>query len=146
VGATVNDETWPLFCSFLIILTAGRTPWTGDQPVARTLPTHRITQTQNKCTQTSIPGMGFEPTTLVFERSKTVHAFRPRGHCDRLWIYFTDFKVSKKILYCLSKTRLKVRRVLITGGSFKEFFHKHPPPSLASICVLLTQQPLCRIS
>jgi hypothetical protein len=35
------------FFSFLIICTVGRTPWTGDQPVARPLPTHRTTQTQN---------------------------------------------------------------------------------------------------
>jgi hypothetical protein len=31
--------------------TDGRTPWTSDQPVARPLPTHRTTQTQNKRTQ-----------------------------------------------------------------------------------------------
>jgi hypothetical protein len=42
------------FFSFLIFYTVGRTPWTGDQPVARPLPTHRTTQTQNKCTQTSM--------------------------------------------------------------------------------------------
>jgi hypothetical protein len=29
--------------SLLIIYTVGRTPWTGDQPVARPLPTHRTT-------------------------------------------------------------------------------------------------------
>jgi hypothetical protein len=29
------------FFSFLILYTVGRTPWTGDQPVARPLPTHR---------------------------------------------------------------------------------------------------------
>jgi hypothetical protein len=33
------------FFSFLILHTVGRTPWTGDQPVARPLPTHRPTQT-----------------------------------------------------------------------------------------------------
>jgi hypothetical protein len=46
----------------------------GDQPVARPLPTHGTTQTQNKHTQTSMPGVGFEPTTPVFEREKTVDA------------------------------------------------------------------------
>jgi hypothetical protein len=30
------------FFSFLILHTVGRTPWTGDQPVTRPLPTHRI--------------------------------------------------------------------------------------------------------
>jgi hypothetical protein len=39
------------FFSFLILYTVGRTPWTGDQPVARSLPTHRTTQTQNKRTK-----------------------------------------------------------------------------------------------
>jgi hypothetical protein len=34
----------------LFLYTAGRTPWTGDQPVAKPLPTQRITQTQNKRT------------------------------------------------------------------------------------------------
>jgi hypothetical protein len=32
------------FFSFLIVYTIGRIPWTGDQPVARPLPTHRITE------------------------------------------------------------------------------------------------------
>jgi hypothetical protein len=64
---------WPLF-SFLIFYTDGRTPWTGDQPVARPLPTRRTTQTQNKRTQASMPRMGFEPIAPVFERAKTIHA------------------------------------------------------------------------
>jgi hypothetical protein len=33
---------------FLTLYTVGRTPCTGDQPDARSLPTHRTTQTQNK--------------------------------------------------------------------------------------------------
>jgi hypothetical protein len=61
------------FLSFLILYTDGRTPWTGDQPIARPLPTHRTTQTQNKRTQTSMPRVGFEPTIPVFEQEKTVH-------------------------------------------------------------------------
>jgi hypothetical protein len=64
----------PRFFSFLIVYTVGRTPWTGDQPVAKPLPRHRTTQTQNKRTQTSMPRVGFEPTTPAFERAKTVHA------------------------------------------------------------------------
>jgi hypothetical protein len=42
--------------------------------VTMSLPTRRRTQTQNKCTQTSMPLAGFEPTILMFERAKTVHA------------------------------------------------------------------------
>jgi hypothetical protein len=34
----------------LLFFTDGRTPWTEDQPVARPLPEHRPTQTQNKLT------------------------------------------------------------------------------------------------
>jgi hypothetical protein len=64
---------WPLF-QFLNLHTVGRTPWKGDQPVARPLRTHRTTRTQNKRTQILMPGVGFEPTIPVFERAKTVHA------------------------------------------------------------------------
>jgi hypothetical protein len=62
------------FSRFLILYTVGKTPWTGDQSVTRPLPTHRTIQTQNKLTQTSMSWLGFEPTTPVFERAKTVHA------------------------------------------------------------------------
>jgi hypothetical protein len=66
-------EPWPL-SQFLNLYTVGRTPGTGDQPVARPLPTHRTTQTQNKCKKTSMHGVGFEPMIPVFEWAKTVHA------------------------------------------------------------------------
>jgi hypothetical protein len=59
--------------TFLILFMVGRTTWTGDQSVARPLPIHRATQTQNKRTQTSMPQVGFELTISVFERAKTVH-------------------------------------------------------------------------
>jgi hypothetical protein len=64
---------WPLF-QFLHQYTVGRTPWAGDQPVSRPILTHRTTQTENKRTQTSMPRVGFEPMTTVFQRAKTVHA------------------------------------------------------------------------
>jgi hypothetical protein len=53
------------FFSFFILYTVSRTPWTGDQPVARPLPVYKTTQNPNKYTQTSIPRVGFEPTTLL---------------------------------------------------------------------------------
>jgi hypothetical protein len=34
--------------------------------------THRTAQTQNERTQTSVPQVGFEPTTPEFQRAKTV--------------------------------------------------------------------------
>jgi hypothetical protein len=58
------------FFSCLILYTVGRTPWTGDQPVTRPLPTHRTIQTQNKSTQTSMPRLGFEPTIPAFGGEK----------------------------------------------------------------------------
>jgi hypothetical protein len=42
--------TWPLLQFRNLFYTDGRTPRTSDQPVARPLPTHRATQTQNKRT------------------------------------------------------------------------------------------------
>jgi hypothetical protein len=65
---------WPLLQFRNLFYTDGRTRWTSDQPVARPLPTHRTTQTQNKRTETSISGVGFEPTIPAFDRVKTVHA------------------------------------------------------------------------
>jgi L-fucose mutarotase/ribose pyranase (RbsD/FucU family) len=45
-----------------------------DQPLARPVPIQRTTQTENKCTQTSMHRVGFEATIQMFERAKTVHA------------------------------------------------------------------------
>jgi hypothetical protein len=58
--------------SCLIFYIVDRTPWTGDQPVARPLRAHRTALTQNKCTQTSMPWVGFKPTIPAFKRTKTV--------------------------------------------------------------------------
>jgi hypothetical protein len=84
------------FSSFLIFYTFGRTPWTGDQPVAKPLPAHRTAQTQNKRTQISKPQLGFEPTIPVSGRAKTVHALDPAatviGH-----IYIYRLKLILKI-------------------------------------------------
>jgi hypothetical protein len=65
---------WPLLQFRNRLYTNGRTPWTGDQPVVRLLTAHRIAQTQNKHTHTSMPRVRFEPTIPVFERAKTVQA------------------------------------------------------------------------
>jgi hypothetical protein len=59
------------FFSFIILYTVGRTPWTWDQPVARPLSTHTITEAQN--IQTSMPWLGSEHTIPAFKRAKTVH-------------------------------------------------------------------------
>jgi hypothetical protein len=48
----------------------------SDQPVARPLPKHTTTQTQNKRTHThtSMPLVGFEPMITAFEGAKSFHA------------------------------------------------------------------------
>jgi hypothetical protein len=68
-----NSESTAVCWTRILFYTVGRTPRTGDQPIARPLPTHRATQTQNKCTQRSMLWVGFEPTIPGFERAKTVH-------------------------------------------------------------------------
>jgi hypothetical protein len=77
------------FFSFLILYIVCRTQWTRKQPVARPLPTHRTTQTQNKHTQTSVARFGFEPTIAVLERPKTV-----RGQCDVRYQYCSNIELS----------------------------------------------------
>jgi hypothetical protein len=63
---------WSLF-QFLNPIHSRKDFLDGGSPVARPLPTHRTTEIQNKSTQTSMPRVGFEPTTLVFEREKAFH-------------------------------------------------------------------------
>jgi hypothetical protein len=79
-GSTVLLLDLGRIFNFLILYAVGWTPWTGDQPVLRTLPTHRTTQTQNKRIQTSMPRVELESTIPAFE---DISRLRPRGHCDR---------------------------------------------------------------
>jgi hypothetical protein len=95
------------FFGFLILYTGGMTPWTGDQPVARPLPAHRTTQTQNKRKQTSMSRVTFEttiPVIPVFERVKTVHA----SHCAATVVGFEVF-----IGYTRMKTGNSVRPYVV---------------------------------
>jgi hypothetical protein len=90
------------FFSLLILYSVGRTPWTGDRPVARPLPTHRRTQRENKRTHTTMPRVGFEPTIPLFERAKTVHAL------DRSGTVIGDvYTLGSCALKCLSPRRSK---------------------------------------
>jgi hypothetical protein len=70
---------WRLF-QFLNVYIVGRTLWMGDQPVARPLPIHRTTQTENKPTQISMPRVGFETNIRAGEDNLCL---TPRGHCDK---------------------------------------------------------------
>jgi hypothetical protein len=74
------------FFSFLIYTQTVELFGGGDQPVARPLPTHRTTQKQNKRTETSLLGVGFETTIVVFERAKTVQALDRAATVIGYWI------------------------------------------------------------
>jgi hypothetical protein len=52
----------------------GRTPWTGDQLVARPLPVHKHRKTHTTQTFNIHPWVGFEPTVPASARAKTIHA------------------------------------------------------------------------
>jgi hypothetical protein len=81
--------------SFLICYIVGGTPWTGNQSVARPLPAHGTAHTQNKCTQTSMPRVRFEPTIAVFEPPKTAHAL----DCAATVIGVLGVQMNKSIRY-----------------------------------------------
>jgi hypothetical protein len=85
------------FFSLLILYTVGRIAWTGDQPVARLLLTHRTTQIENKCTQTSMPRVGFEPMIAVLERAKTVHGLDRAATAIGIILVNANSKIQKGI-------------------------------------------------
>jgi hypothetical protein len=87
---------WALAFSFIfiIIFTDGRTPWTSDQLVARPLPTHRTTQTQNKHIHTPnihvLSGIRtYDPSVRASEDSSRL---RPLGYCDRHQTNITEIQ------------------------------------------------------
>jgi hypothetical protein len=73
------------FFIFLIFYTVGRAPWMGEQPLARSLPKHRTTQTQNKRIYTPIIHALSEIRTHdpSVRASGESSCLRIRGHCDR---------------------------------------------------------------
>jgi hypothetical protein len=75
-------RSWQLF-QFLDFYTVDRTPWTGDQPFARPLPTHG-TQAQNKGTQYRHPCFVWDSYDPSVRASEDSSCLRPRGYCDRL--------------------------------------------------------------
>jgi hypothetical protein len=79
---------WPLF-QFLNLYTVGRTPWPGDQPVARPLPTHRTTQTQNKRTDIHVSS-GIRTHDPSVRPSEDSSRFRLRSHCDRPLLFLQE--------------------------------------------------------
>jgi hypothetical protein len=60
-----TGNPWNASFHFSFLILVGRTPWTGDQPVARPLPTHK-----HRIDATYMPWVGFESTILMFELAK----------------------------------------------------------------------------
>jgi hypothetical protein len=105
-----NGSTAPLgpgFCffSFMIIFTDGRTPWTSDPLVARPLPKHRTTQTQNKhIHQTSMPCVEFELTIPASELAKTVQVLDRSATVTGHNYILPSSNLSRIHQFCQSKT------------------------------------------
>jgi hypothetical protein len=79
--------TFP-FTSVTKFTTVGRTPWTGDQLVARPLPKHRTTQTQKKNTHIDIRALsGIGTHTHSTRASEDKSCLTPFGYRDRLRIH-----------------------------------------------------------
>jgi hypothetical protein len=77
-GSTALCWALAAYFSFLILHTVGRTPSTGDQPVARPLSIHRTTH------NTDIHASGGIQTHDPSVRAgKDSSCLRPGGHCDR---------------------------------------------------------------
>jgi hypothetical protein len=74
-----------LLFSSVSFSTDGRTPWTSVQLVARPLPKHRTTQTQNKLINTqNIHALSEIRTHSPSVRASEYSSFlRPYGYCDR---------------------------------------------------------------
>jgi hypothetical protein len=97
------------FFSFLILHTVRKTPWRGDQPVARPLLTHRTTETRKKRTQYRLHALsGTRTQDPKVRTSEDSSCLRPCGHCDR----------HNKYLYPQMKTSLNgfTARMHVRGG------------------------------
>jgi hypothetical protein len=83
---------WPLIFQFYDNFTEGRTPWTSDQLVAKPLPKHRTTQTQNKHIHIlNIHALcGIRTHNLGFRASEDSTFLRPLGYRDRQFIFIGD--------------------------------------------------------
>jgi hypothetical protein len=79
------------FFSFLILYALGMAPWTGDQPVARPLHTHRINAYRNTHALS-----GIRTHDLSIRASKDSSWFRLRSHCDRFCVCIGSYVLKKQ--------------------------------------------------
>jgi hypothetical protein len=103
---------------FLIIQTVGRTPWAGDQPTARTLPTQGNTKRINVDDIHAFSGIRTHHPSV--KRAKTVHAldraatligvYRPTGRFLPLEPTKRKLFKSQSHLKCLNENNLCTRK------------------------------------
>jgi hypothetical protein len=63
---------WPLLQFRILFNTDGRTPWTGDKPVASPLPNNTNTSMSRVCFVPMIPSLERANTVHVLDRAPTV--------------------------------------------------------------------------
>jgi hypothetical protein len=129
---TGHPRNASFYFSFLILWTVGRTPWTSDQPVARPLPAHD-NKTQNKRRQTPMPRVGFESTTPMFEKAKTVKVMPLPG----LELRPLDRPARSQRLHRLRYPGSST--YIIQTQLYTEIFHEHWRNSFPSVTVLTVQ-------
>jgi hypothetical protein len=66
-------------------------------------PMHRTTESWNKHTD-PMPGVGLEPTTLVFEQAEIVPVLNLCGHCDMCMLI--RLKIQVEALFSIDKERI----------------------------------------
>jgi hypothetical protein len=73
---------------------------------------HYLTQTQNKHKQTSMPGVGFEPTIAASERAKTVHALDRAATVIGTVFFFCEAIASAATPGLLCQSRVIVKMIV----------------------------------
>jgi hypothetical protein len=74
---------WPLLQFRNHFYTVGKIPWTSDRPIARPLPKHRTTQTQNKPNRDIYALSGIRTHDTNGRAGEDSSCLRPRGHSDQ---------------------------------------------------------------
>jgi hypothetical protein len=98
-------------------------------PPARPLPTHGITKTENKRTQTYMTQVEVEPKIPVFERAKTVHASdRATALIDTIYIRYGKWSYTYLHITSHIPTRYEAGGQISIPGRSKWFV----PPFIAS--------------
>jgi hypothetical protein len=83
---------------FLNSKTVGRNPWTGDQPVARPLPTQDNANRINANIHALNGIRTHDPSVRASEDSSCL---RPRSHCDRHMFISMSIKFTIEILFVI---------------------------------------------